>query len=377
MKILYCIASLSSKGGTEKVVTTKANYFVEMGHEVHFLISDQHNKPYAYTINENIKVHDLKISAILSSKIKGISFFINILKLRKLYNQIITKIEPDVIIVVERGYEDFVIPYICPKIPKIREYHSSRMASKFLEKTKPFKEKLKAIALKKLYENQYKKYDAFVCLTEKDKTSWGHLKNLVVIPNIIENIKSNITLITERPKKLIAVGSMVEDRKGFSALIKMWAQLEKQYPNWSLHIYGDGPYRHNYQKQINELNCTNRIVLEGITDNIHSKYEESQVFVMTSKGEGLPMVILEAQRSGLPVVVYDCYSGPSDIIGKNNYGGFLIDLANEQEFMAKLKLILDDSELRKNKSEEALINAKKYYADIIMPKWLNLFNSLQ
>lgn len=377
MRILYCIASFSSKGGTEKVLSSKASHLAEKGNEVYVLISEQHEKPFAYDLSGKVTLIDLRISSYLKSKIKGISFLQNIFILREIYAEKISEINPDVIVVLERGYEDFVIPYIHKRIPKIREYHFSRKASEFLESTMDFKTKLKAKFIRKVYENQYKKYDSVVCLTEKDKASWPHLKNLKVIPNIVDDIKENKLIeLTERPQKIIAVGSMTGDRKGFLEMIDIWKSFATHYPQWTLHIYGDGSYRKNYEAQIKKMNLGKSIFLEGVNNNIREKYQESQIFLMTSKGEGLPMVIIEAQQNGVPVVVYDCYSGPSDII-KNNFGGFLIPMNDKKVFSEKLKMLLDDQELRKQKSSEAIENAKRYSANRIMPLWENLFKELK
>lgn len=376
MKILYCIASLASKGGTEKVLTTKARYLVDLGYEVTIIISDQKGKPFAYELDSRVQVIDLKCSQLLKANIKGLSFIQNIFKLRKIYSKKINEINPDIIIVLERGYEDFVIPYICKNIPKIREYHFSRKASEYLERLLPLKDNFKSKIIRFFYENQYKKYDAFVCLTNKDKLCWNHLKNVWVIPNIIDEVSNlNKTLILQRPKKLIAVGSMVQDRKGFHELINIWADIEKYYKDWSLHIFGDGPYRKNYEDQIKLLNCNSRILLEGITNKIQEKYQETQIFLMTSKGEGLPMVILEAQQNGLPAIVYDCNSGPSDII-QNNFGGYLIPMGDQKAFKEQLRTILDSDNLRVQKSKEAELNAMKFTPSKIIPLWEDLFNTL-
>lgn len=376
MRILYCIASFSAKGGTEKVLSSKASYFAENGHEVTILISDQHDKPFAYPFSDKIKIQDLRITSQLTGKIKFIGFFQNILTLRKIYENEIRKINPDVIIVLERGYEDFVIPYILKDIPKIREYHFSRKASEFLESKLNTLQKYKKKILRKIYEYHYKKYDKLVLLTKKDQQSWSGYPNTIVIPNVVEfSENQSEKKLTERPKNIITVGSMADDRKGFSTLINIWSKLEKEFPEWSLNVYGDGVYRKNYEKMIQNLNLKN-IILQGSTNQISEKYNESQIFVMTSNGEGLPMVIIEALSQGLPVVAYDCYCGPSDILRENN-GGFLIDFGNENQFVEQLKKLMSEESLRENKSTEAYEVSKNYGFKEIMPKWINLFNKLK
>lgn len=375
MKILYCIASYISKGGTEKVLASKASYLAKQGHDVTILISEQYNKPLAYSISDHVKVINLNITEKLTGNIKYLGFLQNIFRLRKLYNKEIAKINPDIIIVMERGYEDFVIPYIHPNIPKIREYHSSRKASELFESDLPILQKYKRKLIRWIYEKQYQKYQQLVILTEKDRQFWDKKYKVSVIPNLLEDNKdtSNDNILL-RKKNIIAVGSMVEDRKNFSALIDIWAALEPFFPEWNLNIFGDGPYRVNYERQIQSKGLKN-VFLKGISDKITEEYRNAQIFVMTSKGEGLPMVIIEAQQQRLPAMVYDCYSGPSDIL-KNNNGGFLIRMNDKEGFKEKLKALMLDENLLKEKSYEAYQNAQRYLPENIIPLWINLFNNL-
>lgn len=376
MKIVYCIASFSSKGGTEKVLSSKASYLAENGHEVTVIVSDQHEKKWAYSLSAKVRVIDLQITRKIKGRIKYVGFFQNVLQLRKTYNEELKKINPDVIIVLERGYEDFVIPYILPHIPKIREYHFSRKASENLENQLAFIQKKKRKLLRFFYESQYKRYDSLVLLTEKDKQFWRNWRNITVIPNIIDGsfLDEYDFDITKREKKIIAVGSMVEDRKGFSTLINIWSKLENKFPEWEFAIYGDGPYRSKYEEQIVRLGVK-RLIMPGVSDVIHEKYQESQLFLMASKGEGFGLVLIEAQSKGLAVVSYDCYSGPSDIL-LNNMGGFLIPMGDEKEFMDKLEALLKNDELRIEKSKEALVNAQRFSTSSVMPLWIQLFDSL-
>lgn len=376
MKILYCIASYSSKGGTEKVLSSKASFLAENGHDVTILISDQHNRPMAYPLSRNVKIKDLKITSVLKGRIKFIGFIQNVLELRKMYKREIELINPDVIIVLERGYEDFVIPYVLKDIPKIREYHTSRKAFNLLDRQLPFFARLRKKLLRIVYENQYKKYDKLVLLTQKDLKSWRDYTNVTVIPNVIEYAqdKTDENILTRR-KRIIAVGSMMNDQKGFSNLIAIWSKIEKDFPEWSLNIYGDGALRSYYQKLIDRLELK-KIFLKGISDQIIEKYNESQIFVMTSNGEGFGLVIVEALSQKVPVIAYDCYCGPSDIL-VNDKGGFLIDFGDEEQFVTQLKTLMSDDALRQSKSLEASEVAKNFTTEMIMPKWINLFNELK
>lgn len=375
--IAYCVPNLSGTGGMEKIITAKANYFAdELNYRVTLLVSELNNNSIPFYVSPKVTVINLEINQYTSNKIKGVSFINNLKILKQIYTKQIKKIAPDIIIIPERGYEDFFIPHICKDIPKIREYHFSKKASSLLEKELPFVKKLKSRLIKNLYFKQFKKYDAFVVLTEKDKKEWKHIKNIWVIPNYLDPVKIKQTPILNRPKRVISVGSMHNDRKGFTALINFWEQLKKHHQEWTLHIYGDGTFRPKLQKLIEEKNMQTSIFLEGNTNKIERKYQESQLFLFASKGEGLPMVLLEAQQHGLPIVAYNCYCGPSDILTQDNKGGFLVNLNDKNAFINYCDILLDDATLREIKSKEAYINAKRFQGNQIIPLWTNLFDKL-
>lgn len=373
--ILFCIPSLASTGGMEKVITAKANYFADvLGYDVYILISDQNKKPITFPLSNKIQYRDLNINLYTSNKIKGLSFIKNIKTLKTIYSKEILKINPDIIIVPERGYEDFIIPNICKHIPKIREYHFSRKASALLEKEMPLVARIKSVLIKQSYFFQFKKYDSLVVLTEKDKKEWTNIKHVTVIPNYILDNNLPHNNILDRTNKVISVGSMQNNRKGFSELITIWSKL-KVTSNWTLHIYGDGALKPKLQNQIKDLSIEKSVFLEGNSSEITEKYQESQLFLFASKGEGLPMVMLEAQQNGLPIVAYDCYCGPSDIL-KNDNAGFLVPMNNESKFIDCCESLLEKRDLRQSKSHEAYKNSKKYNQQSIMPLWQNLFKTL-
>jgi glycosyltransferase involved in cell wall biosynthesis len=113
----------------------------------------------------------------------------------------------------------------------------------------------------------------------------------------------------------------------------------------------------------------------GIVKNIEEKYQESQLFLFTSKAEGFGMVLVEAQSNALPVVSYNCYSGPSDIIIENK-GGYLIDMNDKTTFINRVTFLLKNHAMREQKSNEALINAKRFNASNVIPLWEKLFQLL-
>jgi glycosyltransferase involved in cell wall biosynthesis len=377
MKIAYCIGSLEKAGGTEKVLSSKVNYFVaNLGFEIHIIINNQGGKPIYYEFSENIIFHDMGSNQFVPKlKIKGVSFWFMIKKLRKVYERIFLDIKPDVIIVCERGFDDYVIPYICKSIPKVREFHFAKGAVKSYSKIiNPLIDSLIYRLRYFSLFHQFNKYDRLVLLTQKDQLEGKYKTKTIVIPNMIdfEKVENKANLDS---KNVISVGSMYDDRKQFGKQIKIWEQIVKKHPDWTLHIYGEGAKRPFYQELINSLNLNEHIILHGNSNNMSENYLAASFFIFTSLAEGLPMVLLEAQMYGLPCISFDCSTGPSDII-EDGVNGYLIKENDIYSFIDKTNKLIEDSQLRILMGKSAIESSKKFFPPVIANKWISFFNEI-
>lgn len=105
------------------------------------------------------------------------------------------------------------------------------------------------------------------------------------------------------------------------------------------------------------------------------EYLSSSIYVMTSRYEGLPMVLLEAQALGLPIVSYTCPCGPRDIVS-DGVNGYLVPEGREEEFAARLRLLMADEQLRRDMGRAAHEASSRYRMQTVMPQWLELFEVL-
>lgn len=366
--ILYCIPSFTNKGGTERVVSHKMNWLVNHGYQVTLLISDQGSKGFAYEISEKIKVYDLKITSELKSTFVAYSFWQNTKKLREKYSELISKIDPDIIVVVERGYEDFVIPEILPATPKIRELHSSKKAVEKIFR-RGFRDKMLTL----LYNRQLRKYDHLVYLTQQDAADRKLGNHFSVIPNLIPQTLDfrNQGKIN---KRIISVGRL-DQNKNFQDQILLMERIVQVYPDYSLDIYGEGFERRKLETLILEKKLQNNVFLRGAVHNISEKYQAADFLIFTSRAEGFGMVLIEAMQHGLPVVSYDCPCGPSEII-TDGEDGFLVPVGDLQEMESKVLYLINHQQERIGMGENAQKNSQRYLPGSIMPLWTNLFASL-
>lgn len=110
---------------------------------------------------------------------------------------------------------------------------------------------------------------------------------------------------TGQSRQFLAVGRFTPLHKGFDLLIVAFAHFAKTNPDWTLHIVGEGPEEELYRRMIAREGLQERILIHPFTHDIQRHYAEAQVFVLSSRWEGLPLVLAEAMAHGLPVVCSD------------------------------------------------------------------------
>ena len=120
----------------------------------------------------------------------------------------------------------------------------------------------------------------------------------------------------------LAVGRL-EQQKGFDKLLQAFALLAKDYPTWDLVILGEGEQREHLEREVRILGMGGRVHLPGWVGNLPDWYHRADLFVMSSRFEGFPNVLVEAMGHGLPSVSFDCDTGPRDII-RSGVDGVLV-----------------------------------------------------
>jgi glycosyltransferase involved in cell wall biosynthesis len=107
---------------------------------------------------------------------------------------------------------------------------------------------------------------------------------------------------------------------------------------------------------------------------IEEEYQNASIYVMSSRWEGLPVTLLEAQRFGLPCVSTDCETGPREVLSCNN--GLLVPVEDPIALAQGLKTVMENLELRRRFSHAALQNVDRYNAGTIGNQWELLLSGL-
>ncbi|MDO6819742.1 glycosyltransferase [Zobellia sp. 1_MG-2023] len=180
-----------------------------------------------------------------------------------------------------------------------------------------------------------------------------------------------------RKKTILAVGSLNRfHHKGFDNLLNLLPPVLSKNSEWDLKIIGEGDKGLKYLTNLAQKNkITHKVEFTGFKNNVNEYMHSASVFVLSSRFEGLPMVLLEAMSQGMACVAYDCKTGPSDII-KNEYNGILVKDQNEHDMQEKLNSIIQDVDKRTSLSNNAILSLEKFSVEAVADRWKKLFNSL-
>ena len=213
-----------------------------------------------------------------------------------------------------------------------------------------------------------------VMLTETDRDFIQNKykpKVCVCIPNAIPFDLQTYKGITS--KNIIAIGRYTK-QKGFDLLIESFALISKEFSDWKLQIIGDDYGDKPLLQQLITKHQLHNVELLPATNQIKNYYENASFYVMSSRFEGLPMVLLEALGFGLPIVSFNCPTGPAQVVSNKN--GILVENGNVFALAEAIKLMINDENQRKNKAKGAEEVAHHFSKEHINILWDDFFKEI-
>lgn len=370
MKLLYITDALAVWGGIERVLRDKMNYLVEhYGYDVYVVTTDQGNHPIPYPLDERIHMHDLGIQFHHQYKYHGIKRLMRYWRLNRLFKErlknYIEEVKPDVIDCIRIEFVSSVVS-VKGSIPFVCESHSLCKAPYFEDTSLYYRLRL-YMSYRKL-----KAVDMMVALTQGDANDWSkYCKNVCVIPNVVQ--LNNSGRYSSCDSKIVIYVGRFSDQKDVWSLLKIWKNVHQRFPDWDLHMYGEGEQKIPFAKAVNEADLN--IKIYPPTRDIFDKYLESSLLIMTSRYEPFGLVLPEAMSCGLPVASFDCPYGPADII-TDGIDGFIIKKRHIVDFSDKVCQLINDESHRKEMGLKAIDSSTRFSAEKIMPQWKKLFECL-
>ncbi len=191
---------------------------------------------------------------------------------------------------------------------------------------------------------------------------------LVAIGNMCAFPREEINFAAKK-KELVFVGRLKFGDKRPDYLLRIWAKLERRFPEWTLRFVGNGGDEARLKKLAGTLGLR-RAVFEGFQKPAPF-YRDAAIFCMTSAYEGFPNVLVEAATFGCVPVAFDSFGAVHDIIADGENGRIVpaFDLDKYAETLAEL---MSDSALRERLAQNALHIAEKFSPEKIGAAWEKL-----
>lgn len=355
-KVCFLIGNINHSGGTERVTSLIANELSKKDSSVFILSLSSGNQPF-FPLEKSIKIFSLFPEKVSMKK----NFFAAVFKIRNfcISNNI------DTLVVVDSISCIFTVPALYGlKVNHVCWEHFNLKVN-LGSKLRDFGRWMAA-----------KRCDHIITLTKRDKNFWDEKFNLSSIGKVVAianpspfQLQENIPKLEN--KNILCVGRLTY-QKGFDLLIPAWAKIVNNLSDWKITIVGTGEDEQKLKQMAIDYNVADTIVFAGQQKDMTKFYSEASIFCMSSRFEGLPMVLLEAQSYGLPIVSFNCNTGPSDII-YNGENGFLIETGNIEELSKKiLEMILVDKQKYNNFIRNSKKSIERFNLDLIVKEWEKL-----
>ena len=356
MKIVFSIKSANSPGGTERVTSVLSKSLAERGHEVHVVSFVGGGEASFFEYDKRVSMH------YLSDGRDGHIFPFRDLRRIRLLKKLYKSVNPDIVLIVDAG-RSFV------NIPAAKGYTTITWEH--------FNIGVKWHLMHGLSRKMAaKRSDCIVTLTRSDEAGYVnkfHAKKALCIPN-------PVTIDCKRGdvarKNIVLVMGRIVKQKGQDMLVQAWKQVAAEHPGWKLKIVGEGKMQGQVEDYVRRNGLEKSVEFLSPAKEVVSLYSEAAFFVMSSRFEGLPLTLIEATCMGLPIVSFDCPTGPAHIV-KDGETGILVPPEDVDGLAAAMARMMENADLRKRFSENALKQAARYNVDSITDRWENLFRELK
>ncbi|MBT6176886.1 MAG: glycosyltransferase [Deltaproteobacteria bacterium] len=357
MRICLFTVSLNRQmTGIDKVAVELANEMVKRGHEVSYISHPGGYQSERLVLDESVTRYTVNQN------------YSN--KTIKLLKSIITKDNPDVVLpmVTNSIVAIFANALWKTGIPLLISEHNNPeyYLDKWWKLGRNFDERLKT---RFILFNAADKIHLLNESFKQDLPAFLHDKT-VVIKNPTHPSKpvEQVQSFLNRKKELICVGRVENYQKNLLCLVRAFATIHEECPDWSLRIVGTGPSSKFLAQQAAKFGIADKVIFHGQTDTPEELYSQAQIYCIPSRFEGCPLGLIEAMSHGLPAVGFAECSGVNEMIIDGETGLLANGMASDS-FAEQLLALIHDDDLRLSCSEKSTEASKKYSPDAIYDQW--------
>jgi glycosyltransferase involved in cell wall biosynthesis len=355
--------SMIGSGGAERVLTTMANELVE-DYDVSIVTFQSGPEDEFYKIDSRVNISHLDLLKSSNGLLMAIRENIRRIKVLR---QKIKELDPDVVVSF-LPENNILVTLSCLgfKKPVVLTEHTDPSGTKLGK------------AWNVLRRLVYRHADVIIVLTRSAK---GYFESRFRIP--VVEIPNPVFLPAEKEDEeileisgpyIITIGRLVKNKRT-EDIIRAFSQLINEYQEWRLVIVGDGPLKENLQELARKLGVGERIFFTGLVRSPGPLLKNAEMFVSASITEVFPMSICEAMVCEVPVVVREYDKSVREII-IDKKSGILVKSHSQDSLVAAIKDLMGDGRRRKELGQEGEIAMRKYAPDIVMSRWIELFQEL-
>lgn len=362
MRLLFCIKALSTLGGgAERVFVDVVNGLHDRGEDVTVLTFESATAETFYEVNKHIPRLALGEFTTKAAQV---------LALRTLRRKILDH-APDVVVgFMPSCYVPLSAALAFSGIPLIASEHN--VPARY--------QKQPAHWLAILAASRF--VDRITAVSEQMRREYPAAiqHKMRVLPNPV-SVAVGANADTEgrftASKRILAVGRLHE-QKDHLTLIRAFAMIRTQFPDWSVRILGDGTERGKLEQEIARFGLERQIVMAGTTRDIGAEYAAAQLFVIPSRYESLGLATIEALAHGLPAVGFADCPGTNEII-QDDVNGRLVDPGEDRvsRLAAALGALLSDTQMRVRLAIGARTGSRSHSFPAVLDRWLQLMDEVK
>lgn len=386
MKICFITETVFKSGGIARVLTVLANRLSE-GHDITICVFEpEENKSSIYGLSENIRVQYWKhiekkhIFRAAARRINKKTGFLKKIGSDKLYDFFFfTKDQENYWTDrINDGHYDIVIGLAakisimlgrisgCLNCKAMGWQHNSYMA--YIGTKREY-----FWAQDYLFTRYISRLERNIVLNEVDAKLYE--EKLGVKSYVIYNPRSFQSHIKSDlwEKRFVAVGALNKS-KGYEFLVESSKVFTKAMPEWKVYIYGEGADKAKINKLIEKAGVSQNVFLAGYTSEVKNEMIHSSGLMLSSRWEGMPMVVLEALEIGLPIIAYNI-SAMSPLV-TNGKEGLLVPCFDTAKFADAMISLAKSRNLRVEMGKNACLKSRQFDLDIIIKRWNNLLTEV-
>lgn len=349
MKIMFYNDDISVlSGGAERVITNLATRFSEAGYDCVMLNHVKGDDE--YPLSGDVRRIIIRPQGTRHGLIKKYDIVAGI-------RRAVKKERPEILVTFGRGMINRAL-FATIGLP-VKNVISYRNAAS---------DDLKSIKNYILSRTLHLRANGVVFQTEDARNSYPHRLQRIgaIISNQVEARFFN-TKYEGVHRDVVTVGRL-KVCKNHRLLIESFAKISDKIPD-NLLLFGAGPEKDNLQSLVNRLGLTDRVFLNGNSNNVPDNIKSAKLFVLTSDNEGFPNAMIEAMALGLPCVSTDCLGGGARTLLSGVLAQWLVPIGDVDSLAEKMLMLLQDGELNGKVGRLCRLRAEDYRPEVIFEHW--------